>query len=81
MPAPTSRNGSGLNRINVAGDAVTSEQVYFNTTKVNSIGGVVRVGDYLYGTGLRGELLCIDFKTGTRPVAWASFVWASRVTR
>jgi outer membrane protein assembly factor BamB len=60
----TSRKGSGLNRIKVAGDAVTSEQVYYNKTALNSIGGTVLVGDYLYGTNARGELVCMDFKTG-----------------
>jgi outer membrane protein assembly factor BamB len=60
----TSRNGSGLNRIKVAKDAVESEQVYFNTTKLNSIGGVVRVGDHLYGTDAGGELTCMEFKSG-----------------
>jgi len=64
----TSRNGSGLNRIKVSQDAVSSEQVYFNKTALNSIGGVVLVGDYLYGTNARGELVCMDFKTGT--VKW-----------
>jgi outer membrane protein assembly factor BamB len=60
----TSRNGSGLNRLKVNGDAVESEQVYYNKTKLNSIGGVVRVGDYLYGTDAAGELVCMEFKTG-----------------
>ncbi|HEY7156090.1 MAG TPA: PQQ-binding-like beta-propeller repeat protein [Gemmataceae bacterium] len=60
----TSRNGTGLNRIKVSEGAVSSEQVYFNTTKLNSIGGVVRVGDYVYGTDARGELICLNFKTG-----------------
>ncbi len=60
----TSRNGSGLNRIKVGKNEVTSDQVYYNTTRLNSIGGVVRVGDFLYGTNARGELVCLDFKTG-----------------
>ncbi len=60
----TSRNGSGLNRIKVRSDEVSSEQVYFNKTALNSIGGVVLVGDYVYGTNGRGELVCMDFKTG-----------------
>lgn len=60
----TSRNGSGLNRITVDKDKVASEEVYFKTTKLNSIGGVVRVGDYVYGTNDRGELVCMEFKTG-----------------
>jgi outer membrane protein assembly factor BamB len=60
----TSRNGSGLNRLKADGDTVTSEQVYYNKTALNSIGGVVLVGDYLYGTNARGELVCMEFKTG-----------------
>jgi len=60
----TSRNGSGLNRLKVSEDAVQSEEVYYNKTMLNSIGGVVLVGDYLYGTDARGELVCMDFKTG-----------------
>ncbi len=32
-------------------------------TILNHHGGVVRVGDYLYGTS-RGALVCMDFKTG-----------------
>jgi outer membrane protein assembly factor BamB len=60
----TSRNGSGLNQIKVAGGAVTSEEVYYNKTALNSIGGTVLVGDYLYGTNARGELVCMNFKTG-----------------
>src|SRR5262245_45941337 len=46
----TSRNGTGLNRITVTGGAVKSEQVYFNNTRLNSIGGVVRLGDHGHGT-------------------------------
>jgi hypothetical protein len=64
----TSSNGSGLTRVKVTGDAVASEEVYFNTTKLNSIGGVVLVGDYLYGAGPNDELVCMEFKTGT--VKW-----------
>jgi outer membrane protein assembly factor BamB len=60
----TSRNGSGLNRIKVKKDSATSEEVYYNKTALNSIGGVVRVGDYLYGTNARGLLVCMEFKTG-----------------
>jgi outer membrane protein assembly factor BamB len=60
----TSRKGTGLNRIKVNKDGVSSEQVYYNTIPLNSIGGVVRVGDYVYGTNARGQLVCMDFKTG-----------------
>jgi outer membrane protein assembly factor BamB len=60
----TSRKGTGLNRVRVREGAVSSEQVYFNTTKLNSIGGVVLVGDHVYGTNDRGQLVCMEFKTG-----------------
>jgi outer membrane protein assembly factor BamB len=73
----TSRNGSGLNRIKVSENAVDSEEVYFNKTKLNSIGGVVRVGDYVYGTNDRGELVCMNFKTGERKWQHASVGSAS----
>jgi outer membrane protein assembly factor BamB len=66
----TSRKGTGLNRIKVDGGAVTSEQVYFNGTQLNSIGGVVRVGDQVYGTNARQQLVCMEFKTGK--VKWAN---------
>jgi outer membrane protein assembly factor BamB len=60
----TSRNGSGLNRIKVGADAVSTEQVYFKKMPLNSIGGVVLVGDHLFGTAANGDLTCVDFKTG-----------------
>lgn len=60
----TSRNGSGLIRIKVDSGAVTTAEVYFNRTQLNSVGGVVLVGDYLYGTDARGQLVCMEFKTG-----------------
>jgi outer membrane protein assembly factor BamB len=80
----TSRNGTGLNRIKVSAGEVRSEQVYFNTTKLNSIGGVVRVGDYVYGTDARGGLVCMDFKTGEpkwrhASVGAASLCYADRM--
>jgi outer membrane protein assembly factor BamB len=73
----TSRNGSGLNRITVNKKEVSSEQVYYNNTKLNSIGGVVRVGDYIYGTNFKGELVCMDFKTGKEKWQHASAGQAS----
>jgi outer membrane protein assembly factor BamB len=60
----TSRNGSGLNRIKVDKGVVSSEEVYHNKIALNSIGGVVRVGEYVYGTNARGLLVCMEFKTG-----------------
>jgi outer membrane protein assembly factor BamB len=60
----TSRNGSGLVRLKADKGEVTAEQVYYNNTKLNSIGGVVLVGEHLYGTDAKGQLVCMDFKTG-----------------
>ncbi len=60
----TSRNGSGLNRLKADRGSVSSEQVYYNRTALNSIGGVVLVGEHLYGTSAKGQLVCLEFKTG-----------------
>jgi outer membrane protein assembly factor BamB len=72
----TSRNGSGLNRIKVNGDSVSSEEVYLNRIALNSIGGVVRVGDYVYGANAKGDLVCMDFKTGAVKWSHACVGWA-----
>jgi outer membrane protein assembly factor BamB len=60
----TSRKGTGLNRLKVDNGSVRSEQVYYNNTRLNSVGGVVRVGDHVYGTDAKGQLVCLEFKTG-----------------
>src|SRR5579872_5926776 len=43
--------GAGLARIKGEGGSFEAEPVYFAKKLPNAIGGVVRVGDYLYGTG------------------------------
>lgn len=58
----TSRNGSGLVRLKPGSAA--AEEVYYNRTALNSIGGVVLVGDCVYGVDAKGDLVCMDFKTG-----------------
>jgi outer membrane protein assembly factor BamB len=64
----TSRKGTGLIRLKEGKEKgeVTPEEVWFTEkTMMNSIGGVVRVGDYVYGTAApKNELVCMDFKTG-----------------
>jgi outer membrane protein assembly factor BamB len=62
----TARNGSGLIRLKADKDKgdVSTEEVYYNKTALSSTGGAVRVGDYLYGTNAKGELVCMEFKTG-----------------
>jgi outer membrane protein assembly factor BamB len=55
--------GGGVVRLKVQGKQVEAEQVYFGPEYQTAIGGVVKVGDYLYGT--TGEaLLCTEFTTG-----------------
>jgi outer membrane protein assembly factor BamB len=58
-----SRSGGGLVKLEVDGDSVTAQQVYFEPKMPSSIGGSVKVGDYLYGTNSQG-LMCVRFDTG-----------------
>jgi outer membrane protein assembly factor BamB len=55
--------GDALLRLSVHGDAVTAKEVYYGRKMTNHHGGVVRLGDYLYGTG-GAALVCLEFKTG-----------------
>ena len=59
----TPTSGSALVRLMANGEGVTAKEVYHIQDLANHHGGVVRVGDYLYGTN-NSALLCIDFKTG-----------------
>ena len=61
----STRSGSGLVRVK----ASTAEEVFFNKTALNSIGTPVVVGNYLYATDGRNNLVCMDFKTGE--VKWS----------
>jgi outer membrane protein assembly factor BamB len=55
--------GAGVIRLKVQGKQVQAEQVYFGPEYPSAIGGVVKIGDYLYGaTG--DALLCTEFTTG-----------------
>jgi outer membrane protein assembly factor BamB len=63
----TGRGGGGLVRLKTSQGGIEAEPVYSATRLPNSIGGAVRVGDYLYGT-TTGGLLCVEFSTGT--VKW-----------
>lgn len=59
--------GGGLAKLMAKDGAVSAEEVYFESKLPTAIGGVVKVGDSLYGTTVQA-LLCIDFKTGA--VKW-----------
>jgi outer membrane protein assembly factor BamB len=54
--------GGGLARIVKKDGGFEAEQKYFNARIQNHHGGLVLIGDHMYGT--TGSLLCIEFKTG-----------------
>lgn len=58
--------GGGLAEIVQADDSQSTEEIWFERKMTNHHGGVVKVGDYLYGFG--SSLLCLDFMTGD--IAW-----------
>ena len=55
------RGGGAL--VEIKSGTTEPTQVYFSNRLPTAIGGVVKVGDYLYGTNSQG-LMCADFKTG-----------------
>lgn len=57
------RSGGGLVEVKVAPEGVTATQIYFTSKLPSSIGGSVKIGDYLYGTNSQG-MICADFKSG-----------------
>ena len=59
--------GGGLVHITSTTTGQKAEQVYFEKKMANHHGGMVLVGDYLYGYG-EGMLVCLNFKTGK--IAW-----------
>src|SRR6185503_4846291 len=69
----TSGYGVGCNLFRVASDngKFTTFQVYANKDLDNHHGGVVLVGDYLYGYSDSKGWVCMEFKTG-------KLVWSSR---
>jgi len=64
--------GAALVKIEKVGENIEAKEVYFLGPKVlqNHHGGMVLVGDYLYGGAghNEGNPICVDFKTGK--VAW-----------
>ena len=55
--------GNALVKLEVKGESVEAEPVYFTPKLPTSIGGAVEVGGFLYGTNM-GGLLCAEFITG-----------------
>jgi outer membrane protein assembly factor BamB len=62
----TSGYGVGCNlfKITSRDNKFTAEQVYANHVMVNHHGGVIKVGDYVYGYSDSKGWTCQDFKTG-----------------
>jgi outer membrane protein assembly factor BamB len=60
--------GCGLLKMVANGDGIKAEEVYFNKNLANHHGGVVLVGDSLYGT-TQTSLVCMDFLSGS--VKWS----------
>jgi outer membrane protein assembly factor BamB len=57
------RGGGGLVELKVTPGGVEATEVYFAPKLPTSIGGAVKVGEYLYGTN-SGGLMCVDFAKG-----------------
>lgn len=55
--------GGGAIKLQKRDGTFVPEQVYFESKLPTAIGGTVKVGDYLYGTGAQ-TVLCIEFATG-----------------
>lgn len=59
--------GGGLAKLQRDGGQFKTEEAYFVKSMQNHHGGIILVGDHVYGTG-SGALLCVEFKTGK--VTW-----------
>lgn len=56
--------GCNLFRISKSGDALAAEEVYKNKVVANHHGGVIVLGDFIYGHDDRRGWTCQDLKTG-----------------
>jgi outer membrane protein assembly factor BamB len=63
-------NGGGLARLTRDGTEFKAEEAYFIKQMQNHHGGMILVGDHVYGSG-SAALLCVNFKTG-------EIVWQER---
>jgi outer membrane protein assembly factor BamB len=59
--------GGGLAHVERNGDSLKASEVYFERRMANHHGGIVKVGEYMYGFG-NGGLICMNFATGE--IAW-----------
>jgi len=57
--------GASLVKLTAEGGAVSAKEVYYERPLTNKHGGVIRVGDYVYGdTDDSGKPYCAELKTG-----------------
>jgi outer membrane protein assembly factor BamB len=59
----TGLGGGGLVKLKIEPGEITADEVYFSKKLPTAIGGVVLVGDSMYGTSSQ-SILCVDFKSG-----------------
>jgi len=59
--------GGGLAKISTDGVSQQADEVYFDKKMANHHGGIIKVGDYMYGFG-NGGLICMNYLTGE--TAW-----------
>jgi outer membrane protein assembly factor BamB len=57
------KSGGGLVKLKSDEGKIDTDQTYFSPKLPTSIGGVVKIGDYMYGTN-SAALLCVKFATG-----------------
>jgi outer membrane protein assembly factor BamB len=73
--------GAGCNcfKITKTGDAFKAEQIYANKDLTNHHGGIVRVGENIYGHSDSRGWVCMEMKSGK--VLWAEKSWARARSR
>lgn len=68
--ASSYQHGGALGKLSSNGGVISAEQVYFTRDMKNHHGGMVLVGDYIYGFDDPRTLTCLEFKTGK--VVWTN---------
>jgi outer membrane protein assembly factor BamB len=56
--------GDALLKLQETETGVEAKEIYLQRNLMTFHGGVIRIGEYLYGTSNHGGLVCLDFHTG-----------------
>jgi outer membrane protein assembly factor BamB len=64
--------GCGLVELSGSGDSITAKEVYNTKTLQNHHGGIIRLGDYVYGHSDKGGWMCLNFKKDGEEPVWKS---------